>query len=1469
VVQLSYDGQAYGVAPTVGNVTTKKVWVDVDSKWITSSNTFDFYGNIISATDGRGKITQYFYDDASHALPNRVVVDPQNGSGSQTLTTVYDYYTGLVTSQTDANGQVSTVDYTNQLLGTVDPFGRPGVTKAPPINISGSNQQRRVTATYLDSTRQVVVASDLNAENDKLLKTRTTSDQLGRTVLTEQAEDGTNYTISVVNKFLDMGRVTLTSSARRSMAASTDSWTRVTKDNAGRVIEVATFGGATQPSWSGTAGVFTGAVTSTYEANLTTVTDQAGKVRRSMVDALGQLKRVDEPDNNGSLGPASNPAQSTSYSYDPLGNLTTTTQGSQTRSFSYDSCSRLRTAVNPENGTVTYNYDDNGNVLVKTDSRSVSTHFEYDSLNRITRRWYNGSSSLSATTHNSPALPAGVGATSEARFYYDSQSLPVGAPSYSRGASTGRLVAQTYGPGSNGDYFAYDVLGRATLKIQQIGAVNYQSSVTFKLAGVVSTLTYPSGHTVSHLYDQAGRLSSLSGNLGDGTTRTYATGILYSPAGAMVKEEFGTAVPVYNKLFYNSRSQLAEIRASTSYTGPTDYDANRGAIINSYSTQCAGICLGVSTPDNNGNLKRQDIEIPSAPTRSQFFEYDSLNRLLKVRETISAAEQWRQWFKYDRWGNRTIDTTIENGQSRTYGLGINNKAFTVDPANNRLGVPAGQSGAMSYDASGNLTNDTYTGAGNRTYDGENKITSAWGGLNQAQLYSYDSAGGRVKRIVNGVETWQVYGFGSELLAEYAAGGPPASPQKEFAYRNGDLVVTAQPATVASVNVALAANGATASASSAYGGFAPSGAINGDRKGLFVWQNGYWSTAATGTAWLEVLFNGAKTISEIDVVTIQDNFNAPVEPTDTMTFANYGLSGFDVQYWNGSAWTTISGASVSGNTKIWRKFSFSPLTTTKIRVLCNASVDGFSRLTEVEAWTGPSPAPRFDLALGATATASSSWSSGWGPSAVVNGDRKSLNAGNGGAWVDAGPANSFPVWVQLDFNSNKTIAELHVFTLQDNYAGSSEPTEAMTFTQWGLTGYAVEYWNGSNWVPVPGASVTGNNKVWKKLAFSPLTTSKIRVVANASADGFSRLTEIEAYGPAESSSANSVQWLVTDHLGAPRMIFDQTGSLASAKRHDYLPFGEELVAPISGRSTEQGYAGGDGVRQQFTQKERDSESGLDFFGARYFSSAQGRFTSPDPLLSSGRIENPQSWNHYAYVLNNPLRFFDPLGLYEFDPNLNDEQQRENFRKGLKQAQDDLEKIKQTYGADSNEYKNAKAAVEAFGCERGSTGCSEAEGNNGVVVATGTPGRGAMGHVTTKDGKVYVTLGPEILNSSEMSAEIAHEGSHVVDEKAYNTTGTSVSDYEAEFKAFTVQGAMAEARGYSYYTARVEPTSQHPYGMAFVLYSAGWKSADKNTVEAVRGKRNEAINKALALPKSQGGIYEVTPSNPGRSYYPPKP
>jgi RHS repeat-associated protein len=68
----------------------------------------------------------------------------------------------------------------------------------------------------------------------------------------------------------------------------------------------------------------------------------------------------------------------------------------------------------------------------------------------------------------------------------------------------------------------------------------------------------------------------------------------------------------------------------------------------------------------------------------------------------------------------------------------------------------------------------------------------------------------------------------------------------------------------------------------------------------------------------------------------------------------------------------------------------------------------------------------------------------------------------------------------------------------------------------------------------------------------------------------------------------------------------------------------------------------GYRQQFTGQERDDESELDYFKARYHSASLGRFTSPDAPLLDQTAVSPQSWNLYQYVRNNPLLFIDPSG-----------------------------------------------------------------------------------------------------------------------------------------------------------------------------------------------------------------------------------
>jgi RHS repeat-associated protein len=90
-------------------------------------------------------------------------------------------------------------------------------------------------------------------------------------------------------------------------------------------------------------------------------------------------------------------------------------------------------------------------------------------------------------------------------------------------------------------------------------------------------------------------------------------------------------------------------------------------------------------------------------------------------------------------------------------------------------------------------------------------------------------------------------------------------------------------------------------------------------------------------------------------------------------------------------------------------------------------------------------------------------------------------------------------------------------------------------------------------------------------------------------------------------SGGTSYLTTDHLGSTRVVTGQDQSVKA--RHDYLPFGEEIAAS-TGRSGVGGYSANDPLRQRFTQKERDAETGLDYFLARYYSAAQGRFNSPD-------------------------------------------------------------------------------------------------------------------------------------------------------------------------------------------------------------------------------------------------------------------
>ena len=132
--------------------------------------------------------------------------------------------------------------------------------------------------------------------------------------------------------------------------------------------------------------------------------------------------------------------------------------------------------------------------------------------------------------------------------------------------------------------------------------------------------------------------------------------------------------------------------------------------------------------------------------------------------------------------------------------------------------------------------------------------------------------------------------------------------------------------------------------------------------------------------------------------------------------------------------------------------------------------------------------------------------------------------------------------------------------------------------------------------------------------------------------------VAEYG--SSAPTGGTQYLFSDHEGSPRAITNSTGSVIS--RHDYAPFGEE-IGTGGMRTSGQGYGAGDNARQKYAGMESDDGSGMANTLWRKYDSSSGRWTSPDPYTASMTIANPQSFNRYSYVGNDPVNMRDPSGL----------------------------------------------------------------------------------------------------------------------------------------------------------------------------------------------------------------------------------
>ncbi len=740
-------------------------------------NKFDIAGNLVKALDGRGAATDIGYSDTyKFAYPTSrtsPIPDPSGyyaQNSSLVTTTSYDFWTGDIVSTTDANGRTTTAEY-NDTLDRLTRIAHP--------------DGGETTYQYGDTIGSLYLRAQTKLNATTWTDNYTYFDGLGRAWRSGHYEAPSSWSVTDT-QFDALGRAWRVSNpylaANLSGAVNpSGTWTTTTFDALSRMLTVTTPDGAV--------------VSTSYNGNQVTVTDQSDKARRSVTDALGRLTQVVED--------PSGLNYQTNYTYDALNNLRKVQQGAQERFFAYDSLSRLIRARNVEQGNFTagtfywtppndeiksrkpytdqvtgrsewstgYHYDAAGNLFERTDANNRTTRFGYDWINRNTALAYND------------------GVTPTVERFYDKNPDPAKN-------CKGRLwynVVYRY-EGANPRFLRtvideYDVMGR--VKAQRQGFYNgsdwqdYLSTLSYNLTGGPTSEGYPSSRSVTTSYNQSGRISSLSSS---GIAGSLVSGISYAAFGGVLSETYGNNL--IHAMQYNNRLQVSEIKLGTAGTSDSILKLNYiyGKVNNPNDADGS-----ILTAKNNGNIGRIKYTISGSLKYSQTFQYDGVNRLSYGVEHNNGVlndpnRAWWQTFAYDAWGNRGINVASTSDNMDLINTALQLSEFSA--STNRI-----TRSGYGYDFAGNLSSEP---GRSYSYDSENKMITA-NVSGTITKYAYDADGRRVKKDIGGVVTRFVYNVAGQLIAEYNESG--GSLIKEYVYKGGELITTIEPGNVVKYSTA--------------------------------------------------------------------------------------------------------------------------------------------------------------------------------------------------------------------------------------------------------------------------------------------------------------------------------------------------------------------------------------------------------------------------------------------------------------------------------------------------------------------------------------------------------------------------------------------------------------------------------------------------------------------------------------------
>lgn len=749
-----------------------------DANAVTTKNTYDGFGNIVTLIDARGFKTAFVYGDIGSVdglYPTEKIQAAETSVALRT-SSEFDFFTGLEVNET-LLGNTANENVRNEY--SYDALGRP-LLRSEAV---GTTSARTVRFEYDDAHRVVVTRADRDKLGDGKDVSAEHYDQLGRIRLRRELESpsddvnderrGTKVQIRYLIKARALFQlVSNPFRAETSDAASREAsmgWKLARNDRKAGVIESQTFSGADLPAPWGSNSSSMGISSVRESGDLELFTDEAGKRRLLRRDSLGRVSDAWEVSASGDESVSFNgspvKAFRTSYEYTPAGNLRSVFQGTQTRNFTYDSLSRMTASTNPESGTVTYQYDPNGNAISRTDARGVGTRMFYDALNRVVNHSY--------TTD----AVDGYVASPTVTYSYDDYRVPF---------SKGRLT-RVYSAATDERTLSFDASGNVTSNEQMTDGKSFIFSYHYNLSGDLIEQIYPSGRAVRSEYGDDGRVSRVKTGKVGANARTFASNFSYDASGAVIGARLGNGL--WEGASFNPRLQAERVSLGR----------KQGA------SDLLDIAMSYGAVGNNGDIVGLTLRAVGSAVVSQNFGYDDINRLSSASETAGGVFQWRQGFVYDRFGNRRFNEESTSTLPRGCTSGSvqimcawDRKRYNpmVSSRDNRVVADQDFDSVEDYrqDRSGNVLKDP-SGL-NFYYDSDNRQVQIEDPFrNLVGKYSYDGFGRRIKKTtyVNNQPdevTVFIYNAFGRAVAEYSNRIEPASSAR-VSYLTTDHLGTAR------------------------------------------------------------------------------------------------------------------------------------------------------------------------------------------------------------------------------------------------------------------------------------------------------------------------------------------------------------------------------------------------------------------------------------------------------------------------------------------------------------------------------------------------------------------------------------------------------------------------------------------------------------------------------------------------------